>query len=854
MSRLFLFLERQLLGLKLNLGFGLLAIITLLFGVGSLYMQQELNDEIQALYNDQWASVSLLKETQLNLSSMGRAVRQLMLSQNPAERERARKLAVAAESGATKNIEAMRVRFDGDALSQDVTHFEEHYGRYRRNVEHAIALYDQGGGLSAEAHAFIAGADFQVVALDAAEVLNGLARKKEQEANALVSRARQRFESWRWLMSIGLAVGVGLSLLLAFLIGRSIKRPSEELADVVDLLAQGKLDHKVPLTDYPNEIGRLARSIEVLLAGAREMQLQRWIKTGEAEVGAALQDCESFVDLAQRFLSAVGPMLQIGQAAFYIHEESQRRLRLLAGYAWRHRKHLEQYFSIGQGLVGQCAIERQVILLSQPPEGYLEISSSLGEATPGCIMVLPVLSGSRLLGVIELAALKTITAEQQALLEGVLPVLAMGMENFERNSRTRILLEQTKAQAASVEAQAHLLEGQKVQLEQRQAELAETEAWFKSIIESSPDGLLVVDAGGAIILANPQASLTFGYEIGELLGMQIEQLVPLAERGTHGGLREAYVSESQGHRAMAGDRSNLKGLHKSGRDFSIEVSLSRLPNMGGRQGCVCAAVRDVDERKRLEKAIRDSESRMRQVLDSSPAGVSIMTSNGKQVYSNQRLAELLGFSVEQMKSRRSSEFWAYPEDRARFLEQISREGGVSNFEALFKRSDGQLASFLLSTNLIEMLDGNYLVSWFYDVTALKTAEAALADQMNFQQALLDTIPYPLFYKGADSRFLGFNKAYEQTFGVDRTQLIGKRVLDLDYLPEADRIAYQAEDEAVIQNQGKVQRQMLIPFADGSMHETLYFVSGVIRDDGSPGGLVGTFVDMAPIKGAMPGSD
>jgi PAS domain-containing protein len=74
-------------------------------------------------------------------------------------------------------------------------------------------------------------------------------------------------------------------------------------------------------------------------------------------------------------------------------------------------------------------------------------------------------------------------------------------------------------------------------------------------------------------------------------------------------------------------------------------------------------------------------------------------------------------------------------------------------------------------------------------------------------------------------------------------LIGKRVLDLNYLPEADRIAYQAEDEQVIADVGEVQREVLIPFADGNLHQTLYRVSGFCLADGQPGGLVGIFIDL-----------
>lgn len=135
------------------------------------------------------------------------------------------------------------------------------------------------------------------------------------------------------------------------------------------------------------------------------------------------------------------------------------------------------------------------------------------------------------------------------------------------------------------------------------------------------------------------------------------------------------------------------------------------------------------------------------------------------------------------------------------------------------------------------------------LSTTSAAEQLHAEQLIFQQVLVDTIPYPVFYKGPDSRFMGFNKAYEQTFGVKSEDLVGKRVLDLTYLPESDRLAYQAEDEAMIEKAGTIQREMRIPFADGELHDTIYFVSGFRRPDGSPGGLVGTFIDVSSLKNA-----
>ncbi len=134
-------------------------------------------------------------------------------------------------------------------------------------------------------------------------------------------------------------------------------------------------------------------------------------------------------------------------------------------------------------------------------------------------------------------------------------------------------------------------------------------------------------------------------------------------------------------------------------------------------------------------------------------------------------------------------------------------------------------------------------------SAVQQANERLADQLAFQEALVNTIPYPVFYLGADSRFLGLNDAYEQIFNVRRADLIGKRVIDLDHLPEDTRQTFQQEDEDTIAKVSSVRREVSLPFADGHVHEALYFVSGFRRADGGPGGLVGTLVDITEQKSA-----
>lgn len=120
----------------------------------------------------------------------------------------------------------------------------------------------------------------------------------------------------------------------------------------------------------------------------------------------------------------------------------------------------------------------------------------------------------------------------------------------------------------------------------------------------------------------------------------------------------------------------------------------------------------------------------------------------------------------------------------------------------------------------------------------------------FLQLLIDRMANPIFYKGPDLRFLGCNDAYEQAFGISRSYLVGKTVLDLEYLPQADREQFQQEDAQVLAAATTVRRDAAIPFADGKLHQTLYSVSGFRNPDGAAAGVVGVIVDITPITEAQ----
>jgi len=130
---------------------------------------------------------------------------------------------------------------------------------------------------------------------------------------------------------------------------------------------------------------------------------------------------------------------------------------------------------------------------------------------------------------------------------------------------------------------------------------------------------------------------------------------------------------------------------------------------------------------------------------------------------------------------------------------------------------------------------------------LLQGEQIIKQQLAYQSALLDAVPNPIFVKDTDGIFTACNKAYTQAFGIKQQDFIGKTVLELDYLPEADRQAFFDADMKLIQEGGATREEITIQYADGRDYEVMYWRNSFQLLDGKPGGMMGIVIDISDRK-------
>src|SRR5687767_237525 len=220
------------------------------------------------------------------------------------------------------------------------------------------------------------------------------------------------------------------------------------IAEVATAVTKGDLTRSIAL-EVQGEMAALKDTINEMIRNLRDTTLknaeQDWLKTNLAKFSRMLQGQKDLLTVGRLILSELAPVVSAQHGVFYILDTSKQEepaLKLLASYAFKDRKNIDNRFKLGEGLVGQCALEKEKILLTNVPQDYIRISSGLGEARPLNIIVLPIVFEGQVKAVMELASFDRFNPTHETFLDQLTESIGIVLNTIEANMRTEDLLKQ----------------------------------------------------------------------------------------------------------------------------------------------------------------------------------------------------------------------------------------------------------------------------------------------------------------------------------------------------------------------------------------------------------------------------
>ncbi len=250
----------------------------------------------------------------------------------------------------------------------------------------------------------------------------------------------------------------------------------------------------------------------------KQEKQRSWAIEGHAKFAKLLQDDENDInEYTYKIISNLISYIDLNQAAIFLLKEDKETLYLTASYAYDRRKFLDKEIKLGEGLVGNTAIEGKMTYLTDIPNDYVNITSGLGSSNPTSLLILPMIDNDELIGIIELASFKFLEKFELEFCEKVAENIAQSISRQQINQQTKVLLEQSRQQSEELSAQEEEMRQNLEEMQATQEEMSRKESELSGLFNALDSSTLLVefDLDGNIINANDKILNTFGLDSKE---------------------------------------------------------------------------------------------------------------------------------------------------------------------------------------------------------------------------------------------------------------------------------------------------------------------------------------------------
>ena len=385
------------------------------------------------------------------------------------------------------------------------------------------------------------------------------------------------------------------------------------IAEVATAVTQGDLTRSITV-ETQGEVASLKDTINEMIRNLKDTTQknteQDWLKTNLAKFTRMLQGQKDLVTVGQLILSELAPVVGVQQAEFFVlnMRGEMPRLKLIASYASGGLATHGKELALGQGLVGQCALDQEKILLANVPGSAFRIASGLSETAAMEVLVLPVIFEGRVRGVLELASLERFSSTHQAFLDQLTESIGIVINTIEASTRTEDLLIQSQSLAEELQRRQQELQQTNGELQEKAQLLAHQNQ------EVERKNTEVEQARQALEEKAEQLALTSKYKSEFLANMSHELRTPLNSLLI---LSDQLCKNSEGNLTLKQVEFS-KTIHASGNDLLMLINdildLSKIES-----GTVAVDVSEL----RLDELQRSVERSFRHFAESKHVGFAI---------------------------------------------------------------------------------------------------------------------------------------------------------------------------------------------------------------------------------------
>lgn len=477
---------------KLIIGFATLLIIMLIIALVGYDRLSYMNKQMDTIYNDGYQKVRESSALRGQVNDMARILTNMMLSKETAASQPERELIEQMTKESSSYFISLKEKVDSSEEQQLLDRIEKAGSEYLDYQARALELLGKGEISAANAFRSTKGQNVQEEMLDS---LNALAEFENSRINQSISDAKQAYDRSLLITSIFMAAGLLFGLLVILWVVPSITRGINTVSLMIKSFGEGRLKAirriKVKSKD---EIGEVALVFKQLAEDIEEKQRleqtylqaqqdQSWINSNMARVTELLEGINSLGEIGQRFISEFTPVLGAHYGALYIRQSDDKSntLEMKGSYAFEDGEEAKKSFTVGEGLIGQVALDHKPVVLKTPPADYLNIKSAWGSSKPGSIMIYPILFEDEVLGVVEIASFEQFSPLQEQLLSQLSQSLGIILNNINGRLRVEELLRESQALTEELQCQSEELQTQQEELRRSNENLEEqTEALKRS--------------------------------------------------------------------------------------------------------------------------------------------------------------------------------------------------------------------------------------------------------------------------------------------------------------------------------------------------------------------------------------